>query len=64
MNGPVLLVRPENYEKLKQAIAKVESHPEFKAYKTQVGKNEGEVDDYEKHDKAVENMLTLRGRST
>ena len=38
--------------------------PEFMAYTEKVKKNLQEGEDYEKHVKAVENMMTVGGRST
>ena len=54
----------DKYDKVQAAVAKVESHPEFMAYTEKVKKNLQEGEDYEKHVKAVENMMTVGGRST
>jgi hypothetical protein len=53
----------ENYDKVQEAIAKVESHPEFKAYQNRVTKSAQDDEAHTKHVKDVTNMMTVGGRS-
>lgn len=57
-------VSKDNYARLKTAIAKVESHPEFQAYQKRVEKSRQEDDAHAQHVKDVTNMMTVGGRST
>ena len=54
----------ENNDKVQAAIAKVEAHPEFRAYQNRVAKSGQEDEAHAKHVRDVTNMMTVGGRST